>query len=244
MINYQLIPGMDEGDEKKTSAPLLIDYHDTSCIEDGYSTCDEETLAPKDEYTREQTVSIGKRLSSAALVKLVRRVREVRTVSLLVFAFAVLSLVGLVVGLAVGLNRRDSSVRITIALDIMHASSRKVCQNNRRPSVPSLPYCNHPATWVFDLEDRSPLEHPGFHHAAEASFELSASVNVLTFVALGDVALANGMIEIVDSETVSDVVKVNITGYYNDVGHFLRSGQACTFRHGGTHSVEISVCPS
>lgn len=96
------------------------------------------------------------------------------------------------------------------------------------------------ADWEFDPEGISPAH---FEHAAQTSFDLPLDSDELFFVSRGTSNFANGFITITDDgEPGSDVVKVDIVGYYNSQHHFQELTKVCALSpEDGKNGVGIFV---
>ncbi|EPT02472.1 hypothetical protein FOMPIDRAFT_1118373 [Fomitopsis schrenkii] len=82
------------------------------------------------------------------------------------------------------------------------------------------------ADWEFDPDGVSPVHH--FEHVAQTSFDLPLDSDELFFVSHGTSNFANGFITITDDgEPGSDIVKVDVLGYYNSQHHFEELTKVC-----------------
>lgn len=82
------------------------------------------------------------------------------------------------------------------------------------------------ADWEFDPDGVPPVHH--FEHVAQTSFDLPLDSDQLFFVSHGAGNFANGVIDITDDgEPGSDIVKVDVLGYYNSQHHFEELTKVC-----------------
>ena len=82
------------------------------------------------------------------------------------------------------------------------------------------------ADWEFNPDGVPPVHH--FEHVAQTSFDLPLDSDQLFFVSHGAGNFANGIIDITDDgEPGSDIVKVDVLGYYNSQHHFEELTKVC-----------------
>lgn len=222
--NYHAIPGAGAGGEKETSTPRLTQL---PCYHATYGSID-NAPAVADACSR----------------------RKARARFLLAFAFAGLLLGFLRVGLGhfkpfphAWVRSTPLSVRHT-SLSVANQTYWRHGQHNNHLTSSYLPNCSDPAVWTYNPNGSHPVN--GFLYLAEASFQLPVSADVLFFTAEGYAEFAHGIIEIIySSETPSNNVTVNITGYYNDLGDFQNLTEACLLNpEKGKYGVGIFVCGS